>query len=276
MLGAVPVTGAGAVSVLTHRPVPVITGFVVAGMAPGAIGLVTRCGPGDRLRIGLVARGARRVAAVIARIGRRRVSEHQCRPVRSLMTGVALQRCSEVIARCARGLCAIVAIRTGSQHVVVVHPDHGNPGRGTVAVLTQVVGLDVLGVLSGGGGAVVAAGAVAGHVAVIERRTRPAVGGVTVVAGVAAGDMVGGLAGGHRAVVTREAGPDDIGVVDPQHGNPGGGAVAVLAQVVGLDVLGVLSGGGGAVVAADTIGTQATMVEPGITPVIGSMAVFTL
>ena len=82
------------------------------------------------------------------------------------------------------------------------------------------------------------------------------------------------FAGGDRPVVAGEATADDVGVIDAGHWCPAAGAVAVLAQVVGLNVSWVLAGGGAAVVAADAGGSLPVVVESGITPVTGSMAVF--
>ena len=119
------------------------------------------------------------------------------------------------------------------------------------------------GILAGGFSAIVAADAVSRNPAVVEHRTGPVVGGVAVVTGVVTGDVGGVLAGGGAAVVAGRTGPDDIGVVDADHGYPAGVAVAVFAQAVGLDVLRVLAGGGGAVVTAGaTAGGDPTYQAP--------------
>ena len=76
-----------------------------------------------------------------------------------------------------------------------------DPAAGAVAVLADGVGLDMVGVLAGGGRAVVAADAVAADAGVIEHRAAPVAGVVAVVATVVALNMVGGLAGCRRAVV---------------------------------------------------------------------------
>ena len=79
----------------------------------------------------------------------------------------------------------------GADDVGVIDAGDRDPAAGAVAVLADGVGLDMGGVLAGGFGAVVAADAVAGDVAVVEHCAAPAAGVMAVVAAVVTGDMVG-------------------------------------------------------------------------------------
>ena len=81
------------VFVLFMRP-----GFVVAGMAACAIRMVLWCGPGDRLRITLVASGAGKVAAMVTWIGPGGMPEGVRCPAVGVMAGIALQAGDEMVA----------------------------------------------------------------------------------------------------------------------------------------------------------------------------------
>ena len=77
-----------------------------------------------------------------------------------------------------------------------------------MAILADVGGLDMLTMLAGCGRTIVAAGAVAGHIGVIEVRRYPAVGGMAVGADIAAGNVIRCLARCRCAVVAaRTAAP---------------------------------------------------------------------
>ena len=78
----------------------------------------------------------------------------------------------------------------------MINPYHRRPRRRAMAILTQVVGLDMLTVFAGSGRAIVATRATAGHGGMIKYRRRPGITGVAVITGVAAGNVVGRLAGG--------------------------------------------------------------------------------
>jgi len=65
-----------------------------------------------------------------------------------------------------------------------------------MAILTQVVGLDMLTVFAGSRRAIVATRATAGDSGMIKYCRRPGIAGVAVIAAVAAGNVTGALAGG--------------------------------------------------------------------------------
>ena len=109
---------------------------------------------------------------------------------------------------------AVMAGRTGTQHLRMVDYRYGRPGRRGVAVLTHICRRHVCRVFAGRVGAVVAADAVARDIHVIEIRRDPGDGCMAVVAVVAACDVRRVLARGGVAVVTGEAGPEDLRVVD--------------------------------------------------------------
>ena len=173
----------------------------------------------------------------------------------------------------ADGRRAVVTGEAGADDVGVIDPCHRQPAAGAMAVLADRVGLDVVGVLAGGFGAVVTAGTIAGDVAVVEHCAAPAVGGMAVITAVGAGDVRWMLADGGGAVVTGEAGTDDIRMIDTHNRDPAGVAVTVFADAVGLDMGGVLAGSVRAVVAAGAIAGDVAVVEDRAAPAAGVMAV---
>ena len=71
-----------------------------------------------------------------------------------------------------------------------------------VAVLANISGLDMRGILAGRLCTVVAADTIAGNIDVIEIGRQPAVRRMTIITGITAGNMCRVLARGYRAVVT--------------------------------------------------------------------------
>ena len=98
------------------------TGFVVTGMTARAIGLVARRRPVDRFRIVLMALGAEEVAAMILRLIRESgVSVVGRYPRTRAVAQTAVLHGVEVARILAGGVRAIVARRTGTEHLVVIH-----------------------------------------------------------------------------------------------------------------------------------------------------------
>ena len=90
--------------------VPVGPGPVVAGMTTRAIRLVGWIRPGQCLAVAGVTGRARRITAVIARIGTRAVPEYHGQPVAGAVAFVALQRSLEMHGRLAGRSCAVMAV----------------------------------------------------------------------------------------------------------------------------------------------------------------------
>ena len=174
----------------------------------------------------------------------------------------------------ADGRRAVVTGEAGADDVGVSDTGDRNPAAGAVTVLAQRVGLDMGGVLAGGFGAVVAAGAIAGDVGVVEDRAAPVVGGMAVVTRVAAGDMIGRFTDRSGAVVAGEAGAGNTGVIKPGT-TKAGCTVAVVAVATAGHVVGRFSSSG-LTVMADTAGAgNITVFKSGyLLPVRRDMAIF--
>lgn len=103
----------------------VLAGFVIARMATRTGGRVTGRRPIHGIRVGVVAVGAVKITSMIERFVRQAgVAEARWRPT---IWGVALttiHRGTKVSRVHAGGIRAVVAGRTGAQHLVVVHGGH--------------------------------------------------------------------------------------------------------------------------------------------------------
>lgn len=140
------------------------------------------------------------------------------------------------------------------------------PGVGAVADAAIRIRRDMIGRFAGRCDAVMAAGAGAQHLAVIDSCRCPGVGGV---AGIAQGrrvDVVGRLAGCRGPVVTSGAAALHLRMVYSQRGRPGRGAVAGLASTGAGDVNCGFAGCRRAIVAAGTIADHSCMIEHGVGP----------
>ena len=130
--------------------------------------------------------------------------------------------------------------------------------------------------LAGGIGAVMAADAVIGDVGVIEDRRYPGVGRMAIITVVTTGDVRRVLALGRVAIVAREAGADDLCVINHVCRRKRHVVVAVLTNVGGINVSRMLAGGIGAVMAADAVSGDVGVIEVGRYPGVGRMAIITV
>ena len=185
---------------------------------------------------------------------------------------VALRRGQDVVGILAGGGRAVVARRAATEHVAVVHPGHGLPGRGRVAGGTVGRRPDVPRSDAGGLDAVVAARATLGHDRVIEVRRPPGRGGVTGVARVGARDVRRRATGCPPAVVAGHAGPGDLPMIDVLHGGPAAVHVTRLAAIRGRQVPRSSTSGAASVVAGDAARCEAGVVELGRTPRLRTVA----
>jgi len=206
--------------------------------------------------------GALQVSAVILRfVGQTRVAIICRRPGRWAMTQSAIVRRIEVSRIHTRRGSAVMAGRTGSQDLIVVHGDDWSPYIGAVAILTDVCRLWVQWPLTCRIAAVVAVHTIAHNIGVIEVRWKPGNRCVAVIAVVTAGDMCRVLAGRSRAVVTRSTGADHLCVVHRKRGYPRVRCMTVFANLSGLNVRWVLARGISTVVATGTITGDVYVIE---------------
>lgn len=161
------------------------------------------------------------------------------------ITGVVARH----VVRRLTGRCgAVVTAVAGADDIRMIDPDHRYPGGVAMTILTHIGGLDMRRILTGCRRTVMTAGTVCRRAGVIEGGRHPGCCRVAQITGVVARNMARVLACGRGAVVAAVAGADDIGVIDPDHRNPGGIAMAVLAHIGSLDMCGILAGCRGAVV----------------------------
>ena len=203
--------------------------IVVAGLAgTNDLGVIHRHG---RLK----QRGA---VAIFTNVGGQYVIQIFPDRIRSIVTTDAIARDIGVIERCrnpavgrmtivasvaARNVRrilaqrdgAVMAGRTGTDYVCVIHPIGRRKKYGVMAILAKIIGQNVIDILANGIRSVVTAEAIAREIGVIDVRGYPGHRYVTIVASIATGDMCRILACRDSSIVTGHAGPDNLGVVHP-------------------------------------------------------------
>ncbi len=211
-------------------------------------------------------RFACRVGAIVAAAaiaGDINVAEVGRNPSGRCVAIVAGVRGIEVCRMFAGGCNAVVARATGADDLGVVDGEDRREDVGRMAVLADVGGLNVGGVLARRLGAVMAAGAVATNIDVIEVRWQPADGRMAVIAVIATGYVVYALAGCRNAIVTGSTGAEHLGVVNRRCRFEGRRAVAVLADAGRLHMRRALAGRRAAVMTADQFHNPAGRILPG-------------
>ena len=148
----------------------------------------------------------------------------------------------------------------------VIHHQRRAPQVGGMAVLTDVVGSDVIHRLTRGIHAVVARRAVVNDAGVIESRRRPGQSRVAAVALLHGLHVANVFTCRSSTVMARRAGALDMSVIHHQHRAPDVGGMAVFADVVGIDVIDRFAGGIRAVVAGGAVVNDIVMTERGGSP----------
>lgn len=102
--------------------------FVIGCVTAGAVGLVRRCVPGNKLGIGLMTIRASEVVPVVERFEQQcRVLEYVRQPVSAHVAIVALKGRNEVVARFARGTCAVVTAGASARCHIIMVESRGYP-----------------------------------------------------------------------------------------------------------------------------------------------------
>jgi len=267
-------TALGTVSIVVDAIVPVYRRAIVTKVATGAIRLVDRCRPVHGFRIALVATRAGEITAVIQRlIAQPHVLVDMRSPSIGRMAVIALKVCHKVPLILAGRRVPIMAGRTGTQDLGVVHGCHRYPGDRGVTVLTDVCCQDMRRVLTRCLRPIVTADAVVGDIGVVEGCRRPGDRCVAVIAVIAAGKVGRVLAFGDVAIMAGEAGANNLGVIDHVGRRKGHVVVAVLADIGRIDMRWILARCIGAVMAADAVVGEIGVIEVGRDPPVGCMAV---
>lgn len=132
-----------------------------------------------------------------------------------------------------------------------------------MAVFADIGRLNMREVLARSVGAVVAAGAIARDIDVIEIRGQPGNRRVTVITIGAARNMLCILAGRSYAVMTGAAATQHLRMVDRVNGRPDIRVMAVFANIGCLNMRKALAGGFDTVMATDTITSDSHVIEIG-------------
>lgn len=132
--------------------------------------------------------------------------------------------------------CAVMARIASTDDLCVIDGIGRYPRIGRMAVFADRAGLDMRGILTRGIGTVMAAGAIARDVDVVEIRGQPGDGRVAVIAVDATGDIGWVFSCRGDAIVARTATTDDLCVVNGIGWYPDVGIVAVFANVCCLNM----------------------------------------
>ena len=132
-----------------------------------------------------------------------------------------------------------------------------------MAVLADIGRLNMCEVFARSVGAVMAAGAIARDIHVVEIGWQPGNGRMTVIAIGATGDMCRILSARYCAVMTGAAGTQHLRMVDRVYGCPDIRVMAVFANIGSLNMREVLAGSFDTVVATYTITGDSHVIEIG-------------
>lgn len=239
-------------------------GSVVVGVTTGAIGLIGRGRPVHDFRIALMTGGIRAIeinAVIQGLVRQRRVLEIVRQPGHRVVAGAALLCGDEVPVVLAGRDGTVVAGRTRSEHLRVIdHVDRREEHR-VMACLTYIGGLRMRRVLAGRIRAVVAIDAVPDDIKVIEIRRDKGHSGMAIVTVVAARDVCWILANRDHIVMARDAGADNLGVINGVNRGPDHVVVAVLTHIRAQYMCRDLAGRLGAIVAADAVTDDVDVIE---------------
>ena len=264
----------GTIAIVVDAIVPVYARAIGVEVATSAIRLVDRSLPVHCLRIILMAARAGEIAGVIQRlVTQTHVLVDMRSPSIDRMAVIALKIRHKVPLVLAGRRVAIMAGRTGAQHLSVVYGCYRYPGDRRVTVLADVCRQDMRRVLARSLRPVVTADAVVGDIRVVEGCRRPGDGGVAVIAIVAAGKVGRVLAFGRVAIMAGEAGANDLRVIDHVGRRKRYDVVAILTSIGGIDMRWILARRIGAVMAADAVVSDIGVIKVGRDPPAGCMAV---
>ena len=176
----------------------------------------------------------------------------------TVVTTIVARDMRRVFARCCK---TVMTGAAATQYLCVIDRIDGGPHIAVVTILTDVARLNMRQVFADSILAVVAAGAIARNIQVVECRRSPGDGRVAVVAGIAAGEVCRVLAGCNYAIVTGATGADDLRMVDAKRRRKYVGVMAVLANVAGLNMRKVLANGVHAVMAINAATGDIQMIK---------------
>ena len=181
------------------------------------------------------------------------------------MIGILAGRCN-----------AIVTTGAGAQYLEVINRHRRIPDVGTVAVLADVGGADVIKRLPGRSHAIVATATGFSGGGMIKSRRQPGIGRVAVITLSRGRQMIRILAFGGDTVMTTRTSTQHLEVIHCHRRNPCGVVVAVFANVGRTDMLETLAGRRHAIVTAATGFSGRGMIKARGQPGIGRVTVITL
>lgn len=176
----------------------------------------------------------------------------------------------------AHGNGAVVAAHTSADHMGMIDSGRRRPTANRVAALADLCRLEMLLVLAARSGAIMTIGATIRNTGVIISGV-PGNGVVAILARSAVdGDMGCRGAGCLNAIVATGASPAHCAVIDVGNAGPTESGVTKLATVVRIDMLRMLAIANGAVVTIRAVAGEIAVIETGMLPIGGCVAVVAL
>jgi len=137
----------------------------------------------------------------------------------------------------ALGYAAVMAAHAGANNGTMIYLRYWYPGIIVMAVFAGIGCINMGGIFTRGGSAIVAKDAGVRHPAMIEVHIAPPVGGMAIIAGVGAGDMGRVLALGSAAIVATDAATPYFCMIHPHRWAPGSIVMAVFTVIPGVDMI---------------------------------------
>ena len=137
----------------------------------------------------------------------------------------------------ALGCATVMTAHASANNGTMIYSRYWYPGIIVMAVFAGIGCINMGGMFTRGGAAIVTKNAGVRHPAMIEVHIVPAVGGMAIIAGVGAGDMRRVLALGNAAIVAAGAATPYLCMIHPHRWTPGSIVMAVFTDIPGVNMV---------------------------------------
>lgn len=141
----------------------------------------------------------------------------------------------------ALGSATVMTAHTRAINGTVIYSRYRYPGIIVMAVFAGIECINMGGIFTRGGTAIVTKETGVRHPTMIEVHIAPPVGGMTIIAGIGAGDMRRLLTLGNAAIVAAETATPHVRMIHPHRGTPGSIVMAVFTVIPGVNMIKRLS-----------------------------------
>ncbi len=205
-------TGAATISQFRNALIIMLAGFIIIGMTTRTIGTVG-VSPGNDFVVIAVAGLTAKILAMLAGI-LTRVHITCRRPGLGGVAVITFDGGDEVAGIFTRSGITIMTARAGALYLVMIDSSGWCPGQGRMAGLTNVARLNMLGILAGGGIAIVTADTIAADAGMVKYGGRPGLGGMAIITLATGSQVIGVFTGGGIAIMTTRTGAQHLVMID--------------------------------------------------------------